>query len=93
MMTEDLSVFFNGDDFAVEATASPGGVGSVIFDENGVILQQMGIETSGPSLICPASQWPSLTNTGTVTIGLVTYKVRSSIALDDGAIKLLALAR
>lgn len=93
-MTEDLSVFFSSDEFAVEATltgdATPR---NVIFDVNGSILEQLGVETQSPAAICPAAQWPSAAQGQTLTIAGTPYKVRSVQLLDDGAVKLLTLAR
>jgi len=102
---EDLSVFFDtAGGFAVTATLtpadivdSPGGAGSVIFDANGLVLESLGIQTSGPSAVCPASQWPAIAPGQALDIehasGTVAYLIRSATPVDDGALVLLALAR
>lgn len=90
---EDLSVFFDAAGFAVEATLTPGGPGLVIYDENGAILEEYGIQHSGPAALCPASQWPNVASGHTLTIGAASYVVRSAPRIDDGALMLLTLAR
>lgn len=93
-MIEDFSVFFDDDEFAVQATLTPtGGAGFVIFDENGTILDAYGIQHSGPAAICPTNQWPAVAIGNTLTIGAVAYTVRSALRIDDGGLTLLTLAR
>lgn len=90
---EDLSAFFDATGFAVEATLTPGGPGLVIYDENGAILEEYGVQHSGPAALCPASQWPNAASGNTLAIGATTYLVRSAPRIDDGALMLLTLAR
>ena len=90
---EDFSAFFNDAEFASEATLTPGGPGLVIFDEHGEIHQEFNVEHSGPSALCPASQWPNAASGATLTIAGVSYVVRSAPRIDDGALMLLTLAR
>lgn len=101
-MVEDLSLFFDEDEFAVVAVHTPTGgsaapAASVIYDANGLILEQYGIESSSPAALCPAAQWPTLAEGDslalTLSAGTESFKVRSVIKLDDGALSLLALVR
>jgi hypothetical protein len=90
---ENLTPFFNSAEFAVAATLSSGGAGVVIYDENGLVVDEFNLQTSGPSAVCPASQWPGAAIGDTLTIGATTYLVRSARRIDDGALLLLTLAR
>ncbi|MEO8153570.1 MAG: hypothetical protein ABI605_10910 [Rhizobacter sp.] len=96
-MTEDLGAFFSTSEFAETATLTPGRAGVVIYDENGTILESMGVQTSGPSALFPVSQWPLASEGDAITIDLAagsqSFVVRSVEPLDDGAIGLLTLAR
>lgn len=92
-MNEDLSAFFNDAEFATEATLTPGGPGLVIFDENGEVLEEYGIQHAGPAALCPAAQWPLLAIGDMLTIGLRSFRIRSAPAVADGALLVLTLAR
>jgi len=97
-MTEDFSVFFNTAEFAVSVVHTPSGgsaaaAASAIFDANGTLLAEMGIATQGPTLVAPASTWPTLAPGASMTISAVNYKVRSVVPLDDGALVMVELAR
>lgn len=91
--TEDLSPFFDAAGFATEAILTPGGAGLVIYDENGAILDDYGVQHSGPAALCPASQWPNVAIGDTLTIGATTFLVRSTPRIEDGALRLLTLTR
>lgn len=72
---EDLTVFFDTDEFAVLATPSGGGAAfAVIFDKE--YLAQIGVSTTGPAALARASDVSSLTpRTSTLTIEGTTYTV------------------
>lgn len=97
MFVEDFTAFFNVDSgFAVTATRTPVGGGSspaaaVIFDKNGLNDQNFEVVTSQPSLIVPASSWPTLAEADLISIGSANYKVRQTYPLDDGAISVAIL--
>lgn len=97
MFVEDLSVFFNVDSgFAVTASRTPVGGGvspsaAVIFDKNGLDNAEFEVVTSEPSLIVPASVWPTLAEADLIAIGTANYKVRQTYPLDDGAISVAIL--
>ena len=99
-MTEDLSVFFSADEFAETATLYHGATatpGTVIFDENGAVLETYGVEAGSPAVLCSLAQWPGVVADDVVVVnfaaGAVSFLVRSAVKLDDGALQLLALAR
>ncbi len=96
-MVEDLSVFFGTAEFAVDATLqyNAGGdplAGTVIFDVNGGIVEEF-VETQSPAAVCAAEQWPDAVDGDVLTIGATAYRLRDVRLLNDGAIKLLVLAR
>jgi hypothetical protein len=98
MFSEDFQVFFNTADFAVSATYTPAGgspsdAASVIFDANGQVLEEFGVQTLAPSAVLPASQWPTIAEGDTLNIGATAHRIRGVIPLDDGALKSLTLAR
>jgi len=99
-MTEDFTLFFDTDEFAVSASLTPsaGGAaspGAVLFDENGLIIPELDVQTTEPSAICPSSQWPSAAEGDALSIELDTgtrgYVLRSAFPLKDGRLLLLAL--
>jgi hypothetical protein len=101
-MTEDLSLFFSEEDFAVSAVHTPAGgspapAASVLYDANGAILEQYGVQSMQPAAVCPAAQWPTLAEGDALSItlpaGATAFRVRSVQVVDDGALKLLTLAR
>lgn len=99
-MTEDLSPFFNTSEFGETATLTQGAVstaGTVIYDENGAVLESYGVEAGSPAVLCSVAQWPAVAPGDGLVIafagGAASYLVRSAVKLDDGALQLLALAR
>ena len=97
MFAEDLSVFFSTAEFAVAATLAGVGAGTVIFNANGLVLEELGVQTSGPTALCPASQWPTVAEAQALAIdlpaGSTNFVIRVVTPLDDGALVLLTLAR
>ncbi len=96
MFAEDLSVFFNAAEFACTATlASVAGV--VIFDEAGTLIEDLGLQAVEPTALCPAAQWPAAAEGQTLVItlpgGARSFVVRGVAPVDDGALKMLTLAR
>lgn len=94
MMTEDLTVFLDTDEFAQAATYKVGGVGSgttvnVIFDapDHG----HLGINGIKPRATGRASDFSSFGNTDTLTIGSTVYRIVDSNPIDDGAMVELQL--
>ena len=94
---EDLSVFLDDDDFAVRASVAAGDSGNVIFDANGLVLAEMGVQTSSPSAVGAAADWAHTSEGQILEIehasGTVGYLVRGVTPLDDGAFVLITLAR
>lgn len=79
--TEDLSVFFDTDDFAVEAifNLTPSGTRTVnvIFNtpSQEVRIYDQTIESDAPFLTCRTSDLATIPNRGTVTIDAVAYTI------------------
>lgn len=97
-MIEDFTLFFNLAEFAVDVVHTPDGGVAVaaapaIFDANGAVLESMGIATQGPAVLAPATTWPTVADGDALAIGAANYLVRSVLAVDDGALVVLALAR
>lgn len=95
MFAEDLSVFFSDTEHAHSATLAAA-AGTVIYSENGLELGDLGVQTVGPTALCPATQWPAAADGQTLVVafqsGARSFKVRSVTLLDDGSLVLLTLA-
>lgn len=91
-MIEDLSVFFNLEEFAVSATLA-GVAGVVIFSENGIVADEFGVQTSEPTASFMRTQWPAAAEGQTLMIGAKSYLVRAVTPNSDGALADLRLAR
>lgn len=86
--TEDLTAFFDDDDFAWSATFTPtsgsASTPQVIFDES--YAAELGIAATNPAAIGRASDFgASVTVDGTLLINGTTYTIRERELLDDGA--------
>jgi len=97
-LAEDLDVMFDTAGFAVSASRTPLAGGSVqtgvlIFDNPGLVLEDLGVVTSEPTALIPSSQWAGIAVGDTVTINSSGYKVRSTVPESDGAVTRLVLAR
>lgn len=100
MFAEDLSVFFDIDGgFAVGALRTPvGGVAeadeqAVVFDANGLNVEEFDVVTQAPSLIVPTSTWATLAEGDEFEIGGTNYRARQVYPSGDGAISVVVLAR
>lgn len=96
MFTEDLSAFFQTADFALAATYKAGGIGTgttvnVIFDR--AHIEQLGgvITGTNPVALGKATDFSSFTNSDTLTISSIVYRITASDPQDDGATVLLQL--
>lgn len=89
--TEDLSAFFDATSgFATAATYDGATAVSVIFDHE--FLRAFGIlDTSNPSALGKASDFPAGAVTKTLLISGTTYTIRSRQLMDDGALVVLQL--
>lgn len=92
--TEDLTAFFDADDFAWAATFTPttGSASSpkVIFDE--AYAAELGIAATNPVAIGKAADFgASVTVGGTIAINGTTYTIRERELMDDGALVRLQL--
>lgn len=91
-MTEDLSIFFNDDDFAVTATLNGTASGNVILDKD--YMRAMGmVSSSNPAALARASQYGTDVLDGTLVADNATYVIRDRQPQDDGAIVLLELEK
>lgn len=87
--TEDLTVFFSTDDFAVSATYKVNGTGSgstvkVIFNVTGI--NTLEVTEKNPIAVGKTSDFPSVGNTDTITINGTVYRIVDSQPKQDGAI-------
>jgi hypothetical protein len=85
MFAEDLSLFFDVDGgFGVFATRTPSGgaaeaqAQAVIFNVNGLNVEEFDIVTTEPSCIVPTSTWPALAEGDSLAIAAVNYRVRQA---------------
>ncbi len=92
MFTESISDFFDPNEFADTATLTPGGAGYAMYDANGTVLQDFGVQTIGPTLLFAAAQWPAAAIGNTVSVRGRSFRLRSVTPLEDGAIVLAELA-
>jgi len=89
-MTEDLSVFFDTDDFAASATLNGVASGNVIIDRE--YLRALGmVDSTNPLALARASQYSESDIGATLAAGGTSYLIRSVQPQDDGAIVLLQL--
>ena len=93
---EDFTVFFNNDEFAVEAVHTPAGGSAepaalVIFDQAAQLVE--GVVATEPTIHVPAGTWPTLAQGSGLAIGGVAYRVRTVEPLGDGAVLLVSLVK
>ena len=98
MFTEDLSVFFDADDFGTDATYTPSGGSAVtirvIFDDvfHAVSPQEGEVEVSGPQALARTADVPSAGHSDTLAVHGVTYKV-IGVQPDGSGLTLLTLSK
>lgn len=88
--TEDLSVFFDTDGFALAATYNGASAVKVIFDA--AYLENLGVAGTNPMALGRASDFAAPVGK-TLLIGATTYTIRNFRPLDDGAIVVLELEK
>jgi hypothetical protein len=100
MFVEDLSVFFDvGGGFAVDALRTPAGgsveatAKAVIFDHDGLNVEEFGVVTEAPAFVVPSSTWPTLAEADQFLIGGANYKARQVYPHRDGALTVTELAK
>lgn len=97
MFTEDLGAFFQTGHFAIAAIYTPSGGApstvNVIKDE--AVLDSFGINGSNPAALGRASDFSAIAANGqdSIVISGVTYRIKDSEPLDDGAIVRLQLEK
>lgn len=86
---EDLTVFFNEDDFAVAATLQGVAVRGILDEE---YLEPLGnvVEGRAPVFQCAASSVPAVAHGQTLVVGARTFKVRG-VEPDGTGVVLLRL--
>ena len=95
VFTEDLTVFFNTDDFAIAATYTPNGGSpstvNVIFDR--AFLSRLDINSTNPVALARASDISAVAANGQdqIVISGITYRIKDAQPQDDGATVLLQL--
>lgn len=72
---EDLTVFFNEDDFAVAATLQGAAVSGILDEEYTEPLGNV-VEGKTPIFQCRAADVPSVAHGQTLVVGARTFKVR-----------------
>lgn len=98
MFAEDLSVFFDVDSgFAVDALRTPAGgvveaaAQAVVFDHNGLNVEEFEVVTSSPAFIVPATTWPTLRDGDRFLIDGRNWQARQVYAHRDGALTIAEL--
>jgi len=92
MLTEDHSIFFDDDDFAVTATLNGTAAGNVIVDQEYLRALEM-VSSNNPVALAIASEYGTSVVNGTLVAGGATYVIRDRQPQDDGAHVLLQLER
>jgi len=91
MFTEDLAVFFNSAEHAVNALYNGVTTIQVIFDR--AYLSQLGIAGTNPVALCAASSVAADPTGKALVINSVNYLIRGFEPQDDGAVVLLQLEK
>jgi len=90
--SEDLSVFFDDDDFALTATLNGTVSGNVIVDRD--YLRAVGmVASSNPMAMAQASEYGTACLDGTLVAGGTSYAIRDRQPQDDGSVVLLELEK
>jgi len=92
VFTEDLTAFFDTDDFAIAATLQGSATAvNVIFDA--AHLEALGVSSANPAAMVKASDVSDADIGKTLTIDAVVYTIRDRQPWDDGATVLLQLSK
>jgi hypothetical protein len=91
MFTEDLDVFFNTSEFALDATLGAATI-QVIFDNEHRMAHDM-VSTTNPVALAKAADVDSGDVGSTITISGTAYTIRDVQSQDDGSVVLLQLER
>lgn len=90
MFTEDLSVFFDADEFAIAATLQGGGTVNVLFDNEYTRALDM-VASTDPVAVARAADVAAGDVNKTLTINGTAYTIRDRQPIDDGAMVRLQL--
>lgn len=90
MFTEDLSVFFDEDDFAHTATLNGTASGNVILDREYLRQLQL-VSSTDPVALARADQYGTSVINGTLVTNGGTYVIKDREPVEDGATVLLQL--
>lgn len=95
--TEDLSVFFNAAEFAVQAIFTPTGeaplTANVMLDRPDEDVLGGRASSTEYAMTLPASKFPGIARGMAVVIAGASYTVREVRVLSDGAIKTVTLSK
>lgn len=89
---EDLDVFFNGDEFAVDAVIGAVTV-KVIFDSPTEQILGGDVLSNEYAIMGKASDLASLARNASLTVDGVAYKVRENYLVDDGKVRRVTLTK
>jgi len=78
-LLDDLNVFFDADEFGIEAVIGEATIEGILDDE---YIEDLDIAGTRPVLICRTSDVAAVAQGASVTIGTVSYKV--VVARPDG---------
>ncbi len=75
-LTNDLDIFLNSDEFAVDVTYNSATIQGIFDDEfTSAVEGEMGIESSVPQVLVKTSDVPNVAHNETMTINSVVYNV------------------
>lgn len=89
MFTEDLTVFFDDDDFAESATCA-GSTANVIRDREYLATQGI-VAGANPIVMAKASDFGTSIVGTTITVSGTSWTIRSREPMDDGSVVVLQL--
>lgn len=89
---EDMSAFFNTDEFAVVGVRN-GVSANVLLDMPTVDVLDERVSSNDYNVTFPASVWAGIARGEQITVDGVAYKVREIKLLDDGKIKQLLVSK
>jgi hypothetical protein len=75
-LTNDLDIFFNSEEFAVDVTYNAATIQGIFDAEfSSAVEGEMGVESTVPQVLLKTSDVPSVAHNETMTINSVVYKV------------------